>query len=444
MTPELTDPLLIDLYELTMVQAYLDAGMVGPASFELFVRRLPSSRNFLIAAGLEQALAFLEAFHLSEGELSQLAAVFALSPAMKDLLRELRFSGDVDAVPEGTVVFADEPLIRVTAPLPQAQLVETRLTNLIHFQTVIASKAIRAVIAAAGRPLVDFGLRRAHGGEAGTLAARAAYLAGFAGTSNVRAGIDLGLPLFGTMAHSFVQAHDDERDAFEQFALSRGKSVTLLIDTYDTEVGAAEVVEVAREIARRGVTVAAVRIDSGDLEDHARRVRQILDEGGLRDTRIVASSGLDEYEIASLVAAGAPIDRFAPGTKIVTSADAPHLDCAYKLVEYDGRPRLKRSEAKRTWPGCKQVWRTRTADGVLAEDHLTLAGERVEAAEPLLVPVMRGGRRVGTRPSLDEIRARIARELARLPEGIRRLAPMPPFGPRPSIALVAARQRTSG
>src|SRR5262249_52650851 len=300
--------------------------------FELSVRRLPPSRNFLIAAGLEQALVFLEALHLSEHALAQLASVFELTPAMKNLLRELRFTGDVDAVPEGTVVFADEPLIRVTAPLPEAQLVETRLTNLLHFQTVVASKAARAVIAAAGRPLVDFGLRRAHGGEAGTLAARAAYIAGFAGTSNVRAGAAFHVPLSGTMAHSFVEAHDDERRAFLAFAAAPRGGVTLLIDTYDTEAAAATVVGLTAELAARGAKVAAVRIDSGDLAEHARRVRRILDDGGLRDTRIVASGGLDEHAIAALVASGAPIDRFAPGTRVVTSADAPSLDCAYKLV----------------------------------------------------------------------------------------------------------------
>ena len=433
------DPLVVDLYEITMVEAYVHAGMVGRAVFELFVRRLPRARNFLIAAGLEQAVAFLESFRLSEAALDELEEVHPIAPATRAVLRGLRFSGDLDAVPEGTVVFADEPLLRITAPLSEAQLVETRLLNLIHFQTLVASKAARAVIAAGGRPLVDFGLRRAHGAEAGTLAARAAYVAGFAGTSNVRAGIDFGVPIFGTMAHAFVQANDDERGAFLRFALAQppGDGITLLIDSYDTEAGAANVVSLSPELAARGLKVAAVRIDSGDLAEHARRVRRILDLGGLRDVRIIASSGLDEHAIAALVASGAPIDRFAPGTRIVTSADAPHLDCAYKLVEYAGRPRFKRSEGKVTLPGRKQVWRVRDARGVIAVDHLTTADERVAGAEPLLVPIMRGGARVTAPPPLDKLRARASREIASLPEALRSLAPAPPFGPRPSALLTA-------
>jgi nicotinate phosphoribosyltransferase len=432
------DHLLVDLYELTMLQGYVESGMVGPASFELFVRRLPGTRNFLIAAGLEQALEFLDGFALSEVEVARLALVHRFSSQALQTMRDLRFSGDVDAVPEGTVVFANEPLISVTAPLPEGQIVETRLTNLVHFQSLVASKAVRAVLAAAGKPLVDFGLRRAHGGEAGTLAARAMYLAGFGGTSNVRAGSEFGIPVFGTMAHSFVQAHDDERQAFLDFAIANpGQEITLLIDTYDTEAATTQLVALAPELAARGSKVAAVRIDSGDLGMHARRVRRILDEGGLRDTRIIVSSGLDEHEIASLLASGAPVDGFAPGTKVITSADAPYLDCAYKLVEYAGRPRLKRSEGKETWPGRKQVWRVRDARGVLVADHVTRADERVEGAEPLLVPVMRGGRPVGPRPSLEDIRARVTRELAGLPAALRELGPAPPFSPRPSDALVA-------
>jgi nicotinate phosphoribosyltransferase len=432
------DHLLVDLYELTMLQGYVEAGMVGPASFELFVRRLPGTRNFLIAAGLEQALEFLDGFALSEVEVARLALVHRFSSQALQTMRDLRFSGDVDAVPEGTVVFANEPLISITAPLPEGQIVETRLTNLVHFQSLVASKAARAVLAAAGKPLVDFGLRRAHGGEAGTLAARAMYLAGFGGTSNVRAGSEFGIPVFGTMAHSFVQAHDDERQAFLDFAVANpGQEITLLIDTYDTEAATTQLVALAPELAARGSKVAAVRIDSGDLGMHARRVRRILDEGGLRDTRIIVSSGLDEHEIASLLASGAPVDGFAPGTKVITSADAPYLDCAYKLVEYAGRPRLKRSEGKETWPGRKQVWRVRDARGVLVADHVTRADERVEGAEPLLVPVMRGGRPVGPRPSLEDIRARVTRELAGLPAALRALGPAPPFSPQPSDALVA-------
>jgi nicotinate phosphoribosyltransferase len=456
------DHLVLDLYELTMLEAYIASGLAAPAAFELFVRRLPATRSFLVAAGLEQALAFLEGFRFSPQELDQLARVHRLSPAASRELAQVRFSGDVDAVPEGTVLFADEPILRVTAPLPEAQLVETRLINLVHLQTMVASKAARVVLAAAGHPVIDFGLRRAHGAEAGTLAARACYLAGFASTSNVRAGVDHGVPISGTMAHSFVQAHDREEQAFAAFAAARvgasaelglGPSVVhrgrvrepsqgsrlidvvLLIDTYDVERAAAKVVALAPALAARGARVAAVRIDSGDLAAHARRVRGILDGGGLAGTGIVVSGGLDEHEVAALVASGAPIDSYATGTKVVTSADAPYLDCAYKLVEYAGRPRLKRSEGKATWPGRKQVWRRRSAGGLLEADHLTAAHEVVGGAEPLLAPVMRGGRRLGPTPPLAEARARLQRELAALPDTLRGLSAGPPFAVEISSAL---------
>jgi nicotinate phosphoribosyltransferase len=431
------DALVIDLYELTMTDAYLQTGMLGVASFELYVRRLPRVRNFLLAAGLEQALDYLEGFAFSGEDLEALARVGRFPRPTLEALARLRFSGDVDAVPEGTVVFAEEPLLRVTAPLPEAQLVETRLLNLLNLQTVIASKAARAVLAAAGRPLTDFGLRRAQGAEAGTLGARAAYLAGFAGTSNVRAGARFGIPLSGTMAHSFVQAHDDEAEAFAAFAAVRPGDAVMLLDTYDTERAAEKVVALAPVLASGGVRVVGVRIDSGDLGEHARKVRRVLDAGGLRDVWILASSGLDEHDVAALVASGAPIDRFAPGTRIMTSPDAPTVDCAYKLVEYDGRPRRKRSEGKRSWPGRKQVWRARDGQGRIAADHLTLATETVEGAEPLLEPVMRGGRRLRPPPPLAEARARAARELALLPEALRSLDPAPPFAVRVSSGLEA-------
>jgi nicotinate phosphoribosyltransferase len=432
------DHLVLDLYELTMLEAYIASSMAAPASFELFVRRLPPARSFLLAAGLEQALAFLDGFRFSPAELDELARVHRLAPAASRALAELRFSGDVDAVPEGTVLFADEPILRVTAPLPEAQLVETRLINLVQFQTMVASKAARVVLAAAGRPVIDFGLRRAHGAEAGTLAARACYLAGFAATSNVRAGVDHGVPISGTMAHSFVQAHDREEEAFAAFAAAQGTQVAevaLLIDTYDVERAAAKVVALAPALGARGARVAAVRIDSGDLGQHARRVRSILDDGGLAGTRIVVSGGLDEHDVAALVASGAPIDSYATGTRVVTSADAPNLDCAYKLVEYAGRPRLKRSEGKATWPGRKQVWRRRTAGGLLEADRLTSADEVVPGAEPLLVPVMRAGRRLGRAPTLEEVRARAQREVAALPAALRSLSAGASFFPEISPTL---------
>jgi nicotinate phosphoribosyltransferase len=413
-------PLLIDLYQLNMLQAYLEQGLTEIAVFEFFVRKLPSRRDFLLAAGLEQALEFLETTRFGPEDLVWLKASGRFSEATVDWLESFRFSGDVDAVPEGTIFFADEPILRVTAPLPVAQLVETRLVNLLHFQTLVASKAARMVLAAPERLLVDFGLRRAHGAEAGLFAARASHLAGFTGTATVLAAKLWGLPLFGTMAHSFIQSIDDESWAFEAFARARPEGLTLLLDTYDTEAAARKVVALAPRLQTAGIEVGAVRLDSGDLLTLSRSVRAILDAGGLRETAIFASSGLDEDDLAALVAADAPIDGYGVGAALTTSADAPALDCAYKLEEYAGLPRRKLSPGKATWPGRKQVWRSHGADGTMAGDVLTLEGDR-QPGEPLLAPVMRAGRRLGPAPSLAEIRARAADNLAALPEPLRSL-----------------------
>jgi nicotinate phosphoribosyltransferase len=434
------DALLTDLYELTMLAAYRAAGMREIASFELFARKLPAQRGFLIACGVEQALAYLERLRFDEEAIDWLRASGRVPRDFAESLRELRFTGDVDAMPEGTAVFENEPLLRVTAPIAEAQLVETRLMNLVHFETVIASKAVRSVLAAPGKLLVDFGVRRAHGLEAGLLAARASYAAGFAGTSTVLAGVRFGVPIFGTMAHSFVQAHDSEAEAFRSFARANPEGAVLLIDTYDTEAAAHEVVRLARE----GMPVRGVRIDSGDLASHARRVRRILDEGGLRRCTIFASGGLDEIALRELVAAGAPIDGFGVGTHLDTSSDAPYLDCAYKLVEYAGRPRRKRSEGKATWPGRKQVFR-RTERGAMAFDTITIEGRRAEG-EPLLVPQMRGGVRVGSPEPLEAIRERVAAQLAALPAHMRTLAVEPRYPVRIApelVALAAEVDRTS-
>ncbi len=414
--------LLTDLYQLSMLEAYFAHGMDETAVFELFVRKLPEQRGFLMAAGLEQAVGFLETMHFTADELAWLRDTGGFSRKFLTSLEDLRFTGDVDAMPEGTVFFPDEPILRVTAPLPQAQLVETRLMNLVHFQTIIASKAARMVLAAPGRQLVDFGLRRAHGAEAGLLAARASYLAGFAGTATVLAGRDFGIPLVGTMAHSFVQAHDDEATAFERFAHVRPQALTLLIDTYDTERAAGIVARLAPLLAAEGITIGAVRLDSGDLAAHARAVRAILDAAGCQAIRILASGGLDEHSLQALCRSGAPIDGFGVGTSLTTSSDAAALDCAYKLQEYAGRPRRKRSEGKATWPGRKQVYRRHNADGTIAGDAVALAGEEAEG-EPLLLPAMRGGRRVAGLAGLEEARARAAASLARLPGALRRLEP---------------------
>jgi len=351
--PKSGSALLTDLYQLNMLAAYLEHGLTETAVFELFVRKLPSRRGFLITAGIEQAVQFLETLAFTAEDLEAIHGLGQFSDRFIAYLRSFRFSGDVDAMAEGTVFFSDEPILRVTAPLPEAQFVETRLVNLLHFQTVIASKAARMVLAALGRPLIDYGLRRAHGAEAGVLAGRASYIAGFSGTATVAAGLEFGIPVYGTMAHSFIQAHDDETLAFEHFAQSHPQGLVLLIDTYDTERGAGRVVALGPRLAAEGVTISGVRIDSGDLGEHAAKVRRILDEGGLQTVKIVASGGLDEDALLALSRAGAPIDSYGVGTSLTTSSDAPALDCAYKLQEYAGTARRKRSEGKASWPGCK-------------------------------------------------------------------------------------------
>lgn len=412
--------LLTDLYQLTMVQAYVEQRMDEPAVFEFFVRRLPPYRNFLLAAGLEQALDFLTQLRITPDELTWLEQSGQCSTALLRYLETLRFSGEVDAVAEGTPFFPNEPILRVVAPIPMAQLVETRIMNLLNFQTMIASKAVRTVLVAGGKPLIDFGLRRAHGAEAGLLAARASYLAGFAGTATVLAGVEYGIPVYGTMAHSFVQAHKDETAAFEHFAQAQPDNVVLLIDTYDTEAAATKVVELAPLLAAKGIPVKGVRLDSGDLADHARRVRRILDEGGLGHVQILASGNLDEYRLRDLVVSGAPIDSFAVGTAMTTSSDAPSLDCAYKLQEYAGRPCRKRSEGKATWPGRKQVYRTYGADGRLDHDVVTPLTDQLPG-EPLLHPVMKEGRRLAPAPALNDLREQVAAHLTRLPGPFRQL-----------------------
>ena len=412
--------LLTDLYQLTMLQGYHDYGMEDTAVFEFFVRRLRPERGFLLAAGLEQCLEFLEQMRFVPEELEWLASTRRFSPALLTSLENLRFTGDVHAMPEGTVFFPNEPILRVTAPIAEAQLVETRLINLLHFETLIASKAARSVLMAPDKLLVDFGLRRAHGAEAGLLAARASYIAGFTGTSTVLAGQQFGIPLFGTMAHSFVQAHDDEALAFEHFAHAQPDNVVLLIDTWDTEAAAHKVVALAKKLAQAGIRIKGVRIDSGDLAEHARRVRILLDAGGLEHVIIFVSGDLDEYELRDLLAAGAPVDGFGIGTRVDTSNDQPYLDCAYKLQEYAGRARRKRSEGKATWPGRKQVYRHRDVDSRMVRDVVTLETD-AQPGEPLLIPVMRDGRRLAAAAALPEVRRHAAENLGRLPEPLRRL-----------------------
>lgn len=434
-----TSSLLTDLYELTMAQAYLEQGMDEPAVFEFFVRKLPPHRNFFLAAGLEQVLNYLSEFRISQEELAWLDQSGQFGSRLLHYLETLQFTGDVEAVSEGTIFFPHEPILRIVAPLPQAQLVESRVMNLLNFQTMVASKAARSVVVAAGKPLIDFGLRRAHGAEAGLLAARASYLAGFAGTATVLAGMAYRIPLYGTMAHSFVQAHETEKLAFQHFAEAQPENVVLLIDTYDTEAAAGKVVSLARTLKAKGITVKGVRLDSGDLADHARKVRRILDEGGLPHTQILASGNLDEYRVKGLVESGAPIDSFAVGTAITTSSDAPSLDCAYKLQEYAGRPCRKRSEGKATWPGRKQVYRYLADSGHLDHDIVTTHDDR-SPGEPLLQLVMKNGCRLAHPSGLTELRRHAAAQLQQLPEPLRALESMPAYDVRISPALQSLAQ----
>jgi len=420
--------LLTDFYQLTMAHAYFERDMQADASFELFSRRLPRTRNFLVAAGLAQVVDYLRSWRFEPAELEWLAAQGSFPPAFIDYLAGLRFTGSLDAMPEGTVFFGNEPVLRVTAPMPVAQLVESRILNLIHFQSVVASKAARCVLAAGGRRLIDFGMRRAHGAEAALLAARAAWLAGFDATATVEAGRQFGIPVSGTMAHSFIQAHAHEIDAFRDYLAVRPGSTTLLIDTFDTRAGARIVVELLRELRRSGAErrVAAVRIDSGDLAADATAVRAIFDEAGFPDVGIVLSGGLDEYAVAELIARNTPVNAFGIGTRLDVAEDAPSLDMAYKLQVYAGQATRKRSVGKATLPGCKQVHRRLDREGRFAHDSLHLESEPGDG-EPLLVPTMRAGTLTGPLPTLAEARERAQRQLAGLPDALRALTPAPPY-----------------
>jgi nicotinate phosphoribosyltransferase len=436
-------PLLTDLYQLTMANAYFELGMNDTAVFELFVRTLPRTRGFLVAAGLEQALEYLEQLHFAAEELEFLASLGLFSSAFLTRLGTLRFTGSVQAMPEGTPFFPAEPLLRVTAPIIEAQLVESRLLNIVHFQTIVASKAARCVHAAAGRQLVDFGMRRCHEADAALYAARAAFLAGFDATATVEAGRQFGIPLSGTMAHSFIEAHDREADAFRNFVLTHPGGSTVLIDTYDTLRAAARVVALEGELEKRsdGRRIRAVRIDSGDLPAQCRAVRRILDEGGCRDIQVVVSGGLDEHAIQALVETGTPVDGFGVGTALDVSADAPALDMAYKLQEYAGSPRRKRSPGKATWPGVRQVLRERGGGGEMLADQVVLDSEAA-SGERLLVEVMAAGRRLAPPVLLLASRGYCARELCALPAEV--LSLTADGGPYPvqisgEIRMLAAR-----
>jgi nicotinate phosphoribosyltransferase len=429
--------LLTDLYELNMAASYLRRDMRQEATFSLFVRTLPPNRGFLVAAGLEPCLGFLEGFGFPEEDLDYLGRELGFADDVLDAFAALRFEGDVWAVPEGRIVHANEPLLEITAPIAVAQLVEPYLLNQITFQTTIASKAARCVVAARGRDVVDFSLRRTQGLDAAENVARVTSIVGFSATSNVEAARRFGLRVAGTMAHSYIESFDSEAEAFRTFARDFPGRTTFLVDTYDTLNGVRTAVEVIHELGLQDHL--GIRLDSGDLDALARRSREILDEAGLPGVRIFASGGLDEFEVDRLVRAGAPIDAFGVGTRIGVSADAPYLDSAYKLVEYDGRPMMKLSSNKASAPGRKQVFRGPDGDTIaLREEALT------EDHEPLLVPVMRGGERSGPHRTLDTARALFRADLERLPERATRVDGPEPLEPHVSHALaeLTARART--
>ncbi|MGA3059708.1 MAG: nicotinate phosphoribosyltransferase [Candidatus Bathyarchaeia archaeon] len=422
--------LFTDFYELTMCASYFDNKNFESATFDLFIRRLPENRSYFLFAGLEEALQYLQSIEFTEAHLAYLKK----QGFKEDFLRYLsgfRFTGDVWAVPEGTVAFPNEPLIRVTAPIIEAQLVETFLLNSVNLQTMIATKASRVVHTAKGKAVIEFGLRREHGIDAGMKVARSSYIAGCQGTSNVLAGKAYGIPVFGTMAHSFIMSYPKEIDAFRAFAKTFPNKSTLLIDTYNDISGAEKAAVVAKELEAKGFRLEGVRLDSGDLAQTSKKVRRILDDQGLKYVKIFVSGDLDEYKIAELLSEGARIDSFGVGTKMGTSADRPYLDVIYKLCETmaaDGSflPIMKLSKDKITLPGRKQVYRFKDAEGNFEKDTIALNDEKMQG-EPLLVKVVKEGKLIYKLPSLDNIRANAAENLSELPEEYKALTAAPVY-----------------
>jgi len=422
--------MLTDLYELTMCASYFDNKRNEFATFDLFIRRLPPNRSYFVFAGLEQALLYLEKMRFTEEHLEYLRKQ-GFKEDFLDYLGKFRFSGEVWAVPEGTIVFPNEPLLRVTAPIIEAQIVESFLLNTVNLQTTIATKASRVVCAAKGKPVIEFGLRRTHGTDAGMKAARCSYIAGCSGTSNVLAGLRYGIPIFGTMAHSFILFFDREIDAFRAFARTFPKTSTFLIDTFDDVKGAEKAAMVAKEMEKHGFRLNSVRIDSGDLVEISKKVRAILDKNGLSYVKIFASGDLDEYKVEELLQKDAKIDAFGVGTRMSTSEDRPYVDVIYKLCEHMDKsgkmiPAMKLSKGKLTLPGRKQVFRVKDENCMFMKDIIALHDEEVKG-EPLLVKVMDKGKIVYDLPTLDAIRNRALENLSKLPEKYKKLEDAPQY-----------------
>ncbi len=439
-----TLPRFADWYELTMGQAYFERGMFGTGVFSLLVRNLPANRGYLVCAGLEEGLEFLENWHFGPESIDYLRGTGLFRGEFLEYLAGLRFSGRVRALAEGRLYFGNGPILEVTAPVIEGQLVETWLINRLNFQSLQATIAARCVDAAEGRVVSDFGARRAPGLEAALTMARGGYIAGFQSTSNVLAAQRYGIPPAGTMAHSYITAFPNEIDAFRAYAATFPQRTILLLDTYDTIAGAHNAAIVGQEMAAAGQRLAGVRLDSGDYGQLSRRVRGILDNAGLDYTQIVVSGGLDEYAIEELVAGGAPIDLFGVGTKVSVAGDAPYTDLAYKLVSYDGEPVMKLSPGKVSPPGAKQVYRVRDAAGQFERDIVALDTERLPGGEPLLETVMIDGRRTRPAPSLSEIRERFNRDFGQLPEHYRRLRRPPRYPVAFSPALQRLTNRVQG
>jgi nicotinate phosphoribosyltransferase len=417
--------ILNDLYEFTVAAAFFEREMNGDASFDVMVRRFPPSRGYMIAAGLERVLQVLEDFHYDAAAIDHLESLHLFKPEFLHHLAQLRFTGSVRAIADGTIFFPGQPVMEVRGPLIETQILEPLILNQLGFASLTATKAARCFSVASGRRLMEFGLRRGQGADATLIAARSSYLAGFSGTSNLLAGKRYGMPVFGTMSHSFIMAHDSERQAFEDFARTFPKLSTMLVDTYDTAQGVRNVAELAQRLAKEDIKIQAVRLDSGDLYQLSRQARAILDQHGLAYVAIFASGNLDEYRIADLIRAGAPIDAFGVGTALTVSDDAPSADYTYKLVDYLGRPRLKTSAGKTTVPGRKQVFRGIDAGGHFSQDLVGLTDETpssvarefkpaVSKIVPMLQTVFENGRPAGTRPTLDESRDHFMAEFAML------------------------------
>ncbi|MEX2598628.1 MAG: nicotinate phosphoribosyltransferase [Dehalococcoidia bacterium] len=445
----LSDALFADLYELTMAQAYWQHGRAGStATFSLFFRTYPPDRGYVVFAGLEDALDYLQRVRFTDADIAYLRSLGLFDDAfLDDYLRGFRFTGSVRAMTEGDPCFVNEPVMEVSGPIIEAQLVETYLMNQVNLQTLLATKAARVVHAARGKRVVEFAARRTQGTDASMKLARVSYLVGAAGTSNVMAAGRYGIPPAGTMAHSFITSFPSELEAFRAYAESFPDTSTLLVDTYDTVSGTKHAVEVAQEMRRQGHELRALRLDSGDLLALSFECRSLLDDAGLQDVQLFASGGLDEYDIEELVAQNAPFDGFGVGTKLGVSADAPYIDWAYKLVECDGQPVLKLSTGKATLAGRKQVYRRSAADGSYAGDIVALASEPVPgpATQPLLHEVMRAGERTAPSPSpsLAELRERFAQEIERLPEQHRRLRAPDPYGVAQTPELEAVQRRVT-